>query len=79
MKKFELGRLLITPGAKEEIGKHGIDVIKSVGRHRGGDWSDMNVEDQRENELSPENGYRIFSRYRIKGYRLGESERHCSA
>ncbi len=66
MKKFELGRLLITPGAKEAMSKVGIDEIDLLGRHQGGDWSEMEIEDAEENEFSIENQCRIFSSYTYK-------------
>jgi hypothetical protein len=46
MKRFELGRVLVTPRAKEEMERVGIDAIELLGRHQGGDWSEMDVDDQ---------------------------------
>ncbi len=78
MKKFELGKVFITPGAVEELKKLGVNAIRLLGRHQGGDWSEMDIEDQKENEYSVDKNLRIFSSYTIKGYRLTESGRPCS-
>lgn len=78
MKKFELGRLLITPGAMEELKKLGVNAIELLGRDQGGDWSEMEIEDQEENKFLIDKGLRIFLSYTIKGYRLTESNRSCS-
>jgi hypothetical protein len=36
MKKFELGRVLITPGAKAKMERTGVDEIELLCSHRGG-------------------------------------------
>ena len=42
--------------------KLGIDKIELLGRHQGGDWSEMYIEDKQSNEESLKLGNRIFSR-----------------
>ena len=78
MKKFELGRVLITLGAMEEMKKLGVQATELLARHQGGDWSEMDIEDQEMNKYSIDKDLRVFSRYTIKGYRLTESNRPCS-
>lgn len=67
MKRFELGRLLITPGAISEIERLEIDGIELLGRHQNGDWSEMHEEDKNANEQALNSGSRVFSSYTIKG------------
>ena len=59
--KFETGRLLITPGARDTL--HPEDVHVALGRHLSGDWGDCCREDRQENELSLREGFRLFSVY----------------
>jgi len=59
--KFDLGRLLITPHAQQELISE--DVMKALGRHLSGDWGDVGREDWQENELSLREGFRLFSVY----------------
>lgn len=79
MKKFELGNLYITPGAMETMEKLGIDVIEILGRHQGGDWSEMDKEDIQANNDALEDGSRIFSSYSAKGYLDVSDNRPCSS
>lgn len=81
MKKFALGRLLVTPGAKEEMERVSVDEIELLGRHQGGDWSEMEVEDQEENEFSIERDLRIFSSYtymNVKFWVITEADRSAT-
>ncbi|MEJ7863098.1 MAG: hypothetical protein WKF90_15825 [Pyrinomonadaceae bacterium] len=81
MKKFELGRVLITPGAKAEIERAGVDEIELLGRHQGGDWSEMEIEDQQENEFSLGRDLRIFSSYtykNVKFWMITEADRSAT-
>ncbi len=57
--KFELGRLLTTPG----ILGLGIDPLPYLERHASGDWGDMCPEDKQENEYSLTRHLRLFSAY----------------
>ena len=61
VKKFELGQVLITPGAKESLDYN--DVAKALWRHRSGDFGDVCVEDWALNEEAVECGDRILSAY----------------
>ena len=59
--RFALGRLLITPGAKEALEES--EVLQSLGRHASGDWGDVSEDDAKENEFSVSRNLRIFSVY----------------
>ena len=59
--RFALGRLLITPGAKEILGDS--EVFSALGRHASGDWGDVSEDDANENEFSVSRKLRIFSVY----------------
>lgn len=60
--KFELGQVVITPGAHDDLDLK--DVASSLVRHAGGDFGDMSEEDKAYNEEALETGGRIMSAYR---------------
>lgn len=62
---FELGRVVATPGALQAIEENNVDVWSLLIRHANGDWGCIPEEDQLENRLSVENGYRVMSSYAI--------------
>ena len=59
--KFSLGRLVATPAALEGLTFDDINV--ALARHHRGDWGDVGKEDHAENELSLQQGFRLFSVY----------------
>ena len=59
--KFELGQVLITPGAHDDLELK--DVMSSLVRHAGGDFGDVCEEDRELNEEAVEIGERILSSY----------------
>ena len=48
--KFELGQLLITPGALQVLSRNGTDGSVYADRHRRGDWGDVSDDSLHENE-----------------------------
>lgn len=70
MKKFELGRIFATPGAIEAMGKVEVSIIEILGRHQGGDWSEMDESDRKENEFALDKCLRIFSSYTYNGVKF---------
>lgn len=60
-RRFPLGRLLITPGAKEALQR--ACVAQAMGRHAQGDWGDCCPEDRQSNDEALVEGYRLFSVY----------------
>lgn len=78
MKKFDVGGLALTPGAWRKMQQVGVDVIELIGRHQGGDWSEMEMEDVQENEYSLANNLRVFSSYTyqdVKFWVITEADR----
>ena len=75
--KFALGQTVGTPGALEAI--HPEDVSRSLQRHSQGDWGDCGEADRQENELSLQEGFRLFSVYHdrngIKFWIITEADR----
>ena len=63
---FPLGTCYLTPGIQELIEQHQLPLPEFMYRHQTGDWSEMSAEDQQENKLSLQEGYRIFSAYQYK-------------
>ena len=59
--KFELGQVLITPGAYDELNLK--DAAQCLVRHADGDFGDMSEEDKASNEEAVENEGRIMSAY----------------
>lgn len=59
--KFELGQVLITPGAHDDLDLK--DVCSSLVRHAGGDFGDVSEEDKALNEEAVDTGDRILSSY----------------
>lgn len=59
--RFRLGLLYITPGALEKLSQD--DLLKAIRRHQAGDWGDVGEHDKGENELSLQEGFRLFSVY----------------
>lgn len=49
---FNLGQILITPGAAEVLAGCPATTLALLTRHVTGDWSEMSVEDQEENRFS---------------------------
>jgi hypothetical protein len=63
--KFELGRIVATPGALAAMEEAGITPASLLARHAAGDWGELDAEDVRENEFSLANGFRLLSAYRL--------------
>jgi len=59
--KFELGQVLITPGARDDLELK--DVASCLVRHAAGDFGDVCEEDKEHNEEALEIGDRILSAY----------------
>ena len=59
--KFRLGRIVATPNALERLCQD--DILGAIARHQAGDWGDVDEHDRKENELSLQQGLRLFSVY----------------
>jgi hypothetical protein len=59
--RFELGRVVSTPGALAAV--TGEDIAKALARHHQGDWGDVGPVDWQMNEMALEGGDRLFSVY----------------
>jgi hypothetical protein len=64
MGRFELGRLLATPGVLEAAGDENLVVYLS--RHARGDWGIVDDADKRANERALADGTRLLSAYRLR-------------
>jgi hypothetical protein len=58
-KLLELGRVVITPAARDELPE--ADVFAALGRHRTGDWGEVSKADWEANNASVWNGTRVVS------------------
>lgn len=61
--KFRPGRLLITPGALEELELANQSPWEFFARHIAGDWGVVNAEDAEANNQALVNGSRLLSAY----------------
>ena len=61
MAKFNLGRLLVTPGASSLLTTD--DVLTALARHLDGDWGDVCEEDRNSNDEALQCGARLLSVY----------------
>ncbi len=59
--KFQLGRLVATPGVLEQIPRP--ELFAAVRRHQCGDWGDVDTCDKQENDAALRDGGRILSMY----------------
>src|SRR3954470_3718423 len=64
--KFELGQMVMTPGADLAMRAARQVPPEFLLRHKNGDWGELPPEDVRENEWSLENGARLFSAYQTR-------------
>ena len=65
---FELGHVVMTPGAAEL----GVDFAPYLARHAQGDWGDdLDSFDRRQNDTAVQEGYRILSAYAVS---IGDNE-----
>ena len=65
---FQLGQLLITPGAQEALKT--VDVINSLKRHATGDYGDISDFDKEANVTALATGDRLLSAYYSNGVRF---------
>lgn len=64
--KFELGQLVMTPGADLAMRSAHQVPPEFLLRHLHGDWGDLCAEDRRENERALRVGSRLLSTYRTR-------------
>ncbi len=57
-----MGRVMITPGALEEISSH--ELAAALARHQAGDWGDLEPLARCANEHALKAGLRLLSSYR---------------
>jgi hypothetical protein len=77
--RFALGVVVSTSGAINAFLQTGEEPLSFVSRHAAGDWGELDEEDRDENERSIDQGFRIFSAYRLldgpKVYVITEADR----
>jgi hypothetical protein len=64
--KFELGRVVGTPGAIRAMALTGQGPAEFLDRHAGGDWGDVDADDKKANDDDLAHGGRLLSAYRLK-------------
>ena len=71
---FGLGQIVGILGALQALIEADQNPVELLLRHVTGDWGDLKDEDQKENEISVEEGFRILSAYNLE---LGEVTLPC--
>ena len=78
--KFPLGQLVTTPNALNRLTQD--DTLSGIIRHQAGDWGDIGEDDRKENDLSLEKGFRLFSVYHttkgVKFWIITEADRSAT-
>lgn len=64
--KFNVGRVVATPGAIAAADKTGESFYPFLTRHQNGDWGDVGEEDAKANDTALETGERLLSIYHLK-------------
>ncbi len=62
---FDPGHIVTTPGALDLLTKFNIDSCALLRRHLTGDWGVLSEQDAKENELSLQHSFRIWSSYPV--------------
>jgi hypothetical protein len=74
---FPLGQTVVTRNAHDTLDPR--DVAAALARHAAGDWGELCDQDRKENALSLQHGWRLFSVYRdrsgAKFYVITEGDR----
>ena len=60
---FDLGPIVATPGALEDLERNGMTGLELLKRHVTGDWGILDEEDKAANEAALKTGARILSAY----------------
>ena len=75
--KFRLGRIASTASALSQLTQE--DILLGIQRHQAGDWGDVSNDDRKENDLSLEKGFRLWSVYHtakgVKFWLITEADR----
>ena len=78
--KFQIGQMVATPNALAQLTQD--DILHGLKRHQAGEWGDVDEHDRRENELSLQNGSRLWSAYRaangVKFWIITEANRSAT-
>jgi hypothetical protein len=59
--RFELGRILATPGVLGRVSE--AEVLDALARHVDGDWGDVSNDDRKANDDALRDGARVLSAY----------------
>ena len=59
--KFELGRMIMTPGAQKAVPPS--EMMRALRRHARGDWGEMDQDDKVANDRAVTDGGRLVSSY----------------
>lgn len=66
MARFELGRLLATPGVLSAVAEASDNLMTYLARHARGDWGTVCDADKRANDQALKDGTRLLSAYVLR-------------
>ena len=78
MQRFNLGRVVATPGALDELGRLGVNPLEIIGRHVTLDPGVLDADDREANDRAVDADLRVFSAYvygDTKFYCITEADR----
>jgi hypothetical protein len=65
--RFELGKVVATPGALRLLEAHSLNPLQFLSRHAHGDWGDVCPEDAQANDRGLIDDDRLLSAYALPG------------
>ena len=69
-KSFDLGRVLVTMGARDILQDSLAKLSEVLNRHKNCDWGDIDLEDKALNDTALKFGARVLSSYTVDGHKL---------
>ena len=63
--RVPLGRVVITPAARDALSAGGVDAPALLARHARGDWGAVDADDRAANDAALRDGERVLSAYPI--------------
>lgn len=70
MRKFELGKLVVTPSAAQVLRQSGCSADEVLSRHAEGDWGEVSDQEREVNERGLSEQFNLVSNYRMSDERF---------
>jgi hypothetical protein len=63
--RFEVGEIIVTPGAHDALAANGLTPDDVLARHQSGDWGDVSMQIREVNERGLIDQFNLLSTYRM--------------